>query len=181
MKISEAELIKGCIKGDRASQKKLYCQYAPKMLGVCRRYFENVHEAEDALQEGFIKVFEHLKKYRNEGSFEGWIRRIMVNTSINSYKSNLKNYYHSELDEVESDLFYDANITGTFSVEILLKLIDEMPKGYKMVFNLYEIEGYSHKEIADKLNFSENTSKSQLVKAKRYLRKKINDTGLNEI
>ena len=125
--IPEAVLIEGCLKGDRASQKQLYHQYAPKMLGVCRRYFENVQEAEDALQEGFIKVFEHLKRYRNEGSFEGWIRRIMVNTSLNCYRSNLKNYYHSDFEELENELIHDDDVIGSFSVDTLLKLIDNMP------------------------------------------------------
>ncbi len=179
MVISEAELIEGCIKGDRASQKKLYHQFAPKMLGVCRRYFETLEEAEDALQEGFIKVFENLKKYRNEGSFEGWIRRIIVNTALNNYRSNLKNYFHSDFEENEKELVHNDDIIGSFSVDALLKIIDSLPKGYKMVFNLYEMEGYSHKEIAQLCDFTENTSKSQLVKAKKFLRKKIEETGLN--
>ena len=179
--ISEAELIAGCIKGDRASQRQLYTQLAPKMLGVCRRYFEDSQEAEDALQEGFIKVFENLNKYRKEGSFEGWVRRIMVNTSLNYHRANLKNHFHSDIEDVENELVHDANITGSFTVDVLLKIIDNMPTGYKFVFNLFEMEGFSHKEIAGMMNISENTSKSQLVKAKKFLRKKINEFGINEL
>jgi RNA polymerase sigma factor (sigma-70 family) len=181
MKIPEAELIEGCMRGERASQKILYQQFAPKMMGVCRRYFNDVSEAEDVLQDGFIKVFENIKNYRNEGSFEGWIRRIMVNTSLNAYRSNLKNQNLYDIEDIQEELSHDANITGHFSVSILLKMIDNMPKGYKMVFNLYEMEGFSHKEIAGLLKVSENTSKSQLVKAKKYLRNKINELGVNEI
>ncbi|MEI8204175.1 MAG: sigma-70 family RNA polymerase sigma factor [Bacteroidota bacterium] len=179
--ISEADIISGCIKGDRASQKRLYQLYAPKMLGVCRRFFEDDGEAEDALQEGFIKVFEHLKTYRKQGSFEGWIRRIMVNTSLNVYRNNFKNYFHEDIEDVEDEIAYDANITGSFSTAILLKMIDSLPSGYRVVFNLYEIEGYSHNDIAKMLDLSVNTSKSQLIKAKRFLRKKIIEFGINEI
>jgi RNA polymerase sigma factor (sigma-70 family) len=169
--ISEAELINGCKKGDKKAQKTLYDKYAAKMLGVCIRYFRNIDEAEDALQEGFIKVFNNIDKFRNEGSFEGWIRRIIVNTSLNYYKSNLKHYFGVDYDEIQEVIEDDKLQYDNLSVEYLLKIIHNLPEGYRLVFNLYEIEGYSHKEIAEMLGVSINTSKSQLMKAKRSLQK----------
>jgi RNA polymerase sigma factor (sigma-70 family) len=169
--ISEIELINGCKKGDKKAQKTLYDKYAAKMLGVCIRYFRNIDEAEDALQEGFIKIFNNIDKFRNEGSFEGWIRRIIVNTSLNYYKSNLKHYYGTDYEELEEFIEDDKLNFDNLSVAFLLKTIQDLPEGYRLVFNLYEIEGYSHKEIAEMLGVSVNTSKSQLMKAKRSLQK----------
>lgn len=169
--ISEIDLINGCKIGDKKAQRTLYDKYAAKMLGVCIRYFRDIDEAEDALQEGFIKIFNNIDKFRNEGSFEGWIRRIMVNTSLNYYKSNLKHYYGTDYDEVEEIVEDEKLKFDNLSVEYLLKIIQDLPEGYRLVFNLYEIEGYSHKEIAEMLGISVNTSKSQLMKAKRNLQK----------
>ncbi len=169
--ISEIDLINGCKIGDKKAQRTLYDKYAAKMLGVCIRYFRDIDEAEDALQEGFIKIFKNIDKFRNEGSFEGWIRRIMVNTSLNYYKSNLKHYYGTDYDEVEEFVEDEKLKFDNLSVEYLLKIIQDLPEGYRLVFNLYEIEGYSHKEIAEMLGISVNTSKSQLMKAKRNLQK----------
>ncbi len=169
--ISEIDLINGCKKGDKKAQKTLYDKYAAKMLGVCIRYFRDIEEAEDALQEGFIKIFNNIDKFRNEGSFEGWIRRIIVNTSLNCYKSNLKHYYGTDYEEIEEFIEDEKLKFDNLSVEFLLKVIQDLPEGYRLVFNLYEIEGYSHKEIAEMLGVSVNTSKSQLMKAKRSLQK----------
>jgi len=171
--ISEAEIISGCLKGNKKAQKALYDKYSAKMLGVCLRYFRNTYEAEDALQEGFIRVFNNIDKFRNEGSFDGWIRRIIVNTALNYYKSNLKHYYAVDYDEIEEAVEDTKLSFDNLSVEFLLKVIQSLPEGYRLVFNMYEIEGYSHKEIGVMLGVSINTSKSQLMKAKRYLQNKL--------
>ena len=171
--MSDAELIYGCLNRDKKAQKTLYDKYAPKMFGICLRYFRNSDEAEDALQEGFIRIFNNIDKFRNEGSFEGWMHRIMVNTALNCYKSSVKHYYSTDYDEIE-EVIEDTKLKfDNLSVEYLLKLIQNLPDGYRMIFNMYEIEGYSHKEIAQMLNISINTSKSQLMKAKRNLQKII--------
>jgi len=172
---SEHEIITGCINGDRRAQKMLYERYASKMLGVCLRYMKNLDEAEDVLQDGFIKVFTYIVQYRFEGSFEGWLRRIMINTALNAYRSNLKHHFHSDIDEQQN--YLPDNVSedaySKLSVEELLKVIQSLPNGYRMVFNLYEIEGYKHKEIGAMLKISENTSKTQLLKSKIAIRNKL--------
>lgn len=159
-------LIKKAIDNNREAQQQLFEQFSPKMLGVCRQYVKDVHHAEDLLLSGFLKVFKNLHAFKHEGSFEGWIRRIMVNTCI-SYlrKKNLVDLSDEEY------VFNDAateSLENT-SVEDIQKLIDKLPEGYKMVFNLFAIEGYKHSEIAEKLGISESTSKSQLFKARKLL------------
>ena len=171
--ISEAEIISGCVKGDKKAQKALYDKYSAKMLGVCVRYFKNIDEAEDALQEGFIRIFNNIDKFRNDGSFDGWIRRIIVNTALNHYKSNLKHYYAIDYNEIEETIEDTKLSFDSLSVEFLLKVIQTLPDGYRLVFNLYEIEGYNHREIGEMLGISINTSKSQLMKAKKYLQNKL--------
>ncbi len=170
---SEQKLIRGCRKGKPKYQKMLFELYAPKMLGVCARYFQRIEEAEDALQDGFVKVFSNIDKFKEKGSFEGWIRRIMVNTSLNLHRSNLKHYYHIDLAETETRIEDKRYSYDHLDVEDILRLIQGLPNGYRLVFNLYEIEGYSHKEIAEELGVSVNTSKSQLLKARRRLREKL--------
>lgn len=170
---SEQKLIKGCKQGKAKYQKLLYELYAPKMLGVCARYFKNIDDAQDALQDGFVKIFSNIKAFREEGSFEGWIRRIMVNTSLNLHRKNLKHYYHIDISETESRIADKRMDFDHLEVQDMLKMIQSLPNGYRLVFNLYEIEGYSHKEIADELGVSVNTSKSQLLKARRKLREKL--------
>ncbi len=173
---NEKSLIKKAIDNNREAQQQLFEQHSPKMLGVCRQYVKDLHHAEDLLLQGFLKVFKNLHRFKHEGSFEGWIRRIMVNTSI-SYlrKKNLV-----DLSD-EGYVFNDAateSLENT-SVEDIQKLIDKLPEGYKMVFNLFAIEGYKHSEIAAKLGVSESTSKSQLFKARKLLQQnyiKMNKT-----
>lgn len=174
----EAEIIKGCLKGNRSSQEALYKRYAPKMLGLCVRYFKTLEEAEDVLQEGFIRVFTYLNQFKGHGSLEGWIRRIMINTALNAYRSNLKHCFHSNIDELENRLDFIGESSDNSSKEDMLKLIQNLPIGYNLVFNLYEIEGYSHKEIAKKLGITESTSKSQLHKAKKILQKQLTSIGI---
>ena len=173
---NQTSLIKRAIANSREAQQQLFEQHSPKMLGVCRQYVKDNHHAEDLLLQGFLKVFTNLYKFKNEGSFEGWIRRIMVNTCI-SYlrKKNLVDLFD------EDYVFNDAateSLENT-SVEDIQKLIDRLPDGYKVVFNLFAIEGYKHSEIAAQLGISESTSKSQLFKARKLLQEnyyKMNKT-----
>ena len=162
----EKSLIKKAITNSREAQQQLFEQYSPKMLGVCRQYVKDLHHAEDLLLEGFLKVFTNLHRFKHEGSFEGWIRRIMVNTCI----SYLRKKNVIDLSD-EEYIFNDAateSLENT-SAEDIQKLIDKLPQGYKMVFNLFAIEGYKHSEIGEKLGISESTSKSQLFKARKLL------------
>ncbi|MEI6348260.1 MAG: RNA polymerase sigma factor [Bacteroidota bacterium] len=175
-KMTEEELLAGCNNGDNKCQYMLYKKFAPVMLAVCRRYASSLEEAEDVLQDGFIKIFNNLDKYRGDGSLEGWIRRIMVNTALNQYRSSLKTLYQLDVTEIQ-ELIEDNRSThlDKMNANVLLKMIETLPKGYKLIFNLYEIEGYAHKEIAEMLNISINTSKSQLLKARRVLQKKVEE------
>jgi RNA polymerase sigma-70 factor (ECF subfamily) len=175
--VSEKKIIADCIKGKRFAFEHLYKTYAPAMLSICMRYCKDRAEAEDILQEGFIKVFKKLKDFRSEGSFEGWIRRIMINTSINHYQQNLKHAFHSRIEhyqdliaeEQDDELDPDINIPR----DKVMALIQDMPDGYRFVFNMYVFEDYSHKEIAKELNISVNTSKTQLFKARGYLKRRL--------
>jgi RNA polymerase sigma-70 factor (ECF subfamily) len=171
--ISEKDLVKGCQRGKAKYQKLLYERYAPKMLAVCMRYFRTREEAQDALQDGFIKVFTNIGSFRGDGSLEGWIRRIMVNTSLNLYRNNLKRMYHLDVDDAQVQIADVSVDFDRFNVEDIMRLVQKLPDGYRIVFNMYDIDGYSHKEIAAKLSISVNTSKSQLLKARRHLKKEL--------
>jgi len=168
------EIIKGCQKGQSSSQKALYELYAPKMFGVCLQYCKDETEAEDCLQEGFIKVFKNIKKYRFEGSFEGWVRRIMVNATIESFR---KKKPVSSLEDITMVPVADDDITEEDAEQVKLeevyKIMKELPPKYRMIFNLYAIEGLSHKEIAELLDISVGTSKSNLARARKWIRDKI--------
>ena len=173
---NEKLLIKKAIQNNREAQQQLFAKHSPKMLGVCRQYVKDLHHAEDLLLSGFLKVFIKLSTFKHEGSFEGWIRRIMVNTCI-SYlrKKNLVTV--SDEDFIFNDVATES-LENT-SVTDIQKLIDSLPEGYKMVFNLYAIEGYKHSEIAIKLGVSESTSKTQLFRARKLLQEnyiKMNKT-----
>jgi RNA polymerase sigma factor (sigma-70 family) len=165
---NEADLIEGCIRGDRKMQYELYERFAPKMFGVCLRYASNNEEAEDILQEGFIKVFKKIGSYRNEGSFEGWIRRIFVNTAIEHFrrKTHLQPITEKEENTVEGKYL---SVLDTLAEKDIVQLVQQLSPGYRTVFNMYVIEGYSHKQIAEELGISEGTSKSQLSRAKQIL------------
>lgn len=170
------DLIENCKKGDRLSQQQLYNQYSAKMLAICRRYISGSAEAEDVLIRGFLTVFERIGQFRNEGSFEGWIRKIMVNEALGVLRKQKSLFLYSEIevagleaDEVRTD---SSLLTGD-----LLNLVASLPDGYRTVFNLYSIEGYSHREIAEMLGISESTSKSQLSRARELLRSKIYQSG----
>ena len=169
---SESDLIKGCIEGNPEMQKMLYDRFSSKMYGVCLRYAENTEDANDVMQEAFIKVYKSLPKFRAEGSFEGWIRRIFVNTSIEHYRKKVKLY---NVTEVQENTIEDTNLDAldSLATKDILAIINELSPGYKQVFNMHVVEGYSHKEIADVLGITEGTSKSQLARAKGVLKKII--------
>lgn len=171
----DERIIQACIEGDRTAQAKLYKRFASQMLGVCLRYTNSHDEAEDILQEGFIKVFYNLENFRNEGSFEGWIKRIMINTALNHYHQNKRNMESLDFDEIrEIDIRDDDEPEEIpYSENEMLEAFQKLPEGYKMVFNLYVFEDMMHKEIAETLNISVNTSKSQLSKARAYLQKSL--------
>jgi RNA polymerase sigma factor (sigma-70 family) len=176
--IVDDSILEGCIAGKRSAQAVLYRKCASTMLGLCMRYASNRDEAEDIVQEGFIKVFQKISSFRKEGSFEGWIKRIMINQALNHYRKSRKQPYHSVIEDVDETHILDLNDPEPLDpipADTLLRMIQDLPEGYRMVFNLYVFEEYSHKEIADSLNVSESTSKTQLLKARRLLRKKIND------
>ena len=173
--MDEARLVKGCLKGNHRAQKMLFDNYAPKMMGVCLRYMKKREQAEDALQDGFVKVFSKLQLYKGEGSLEGWIRRVVVNTCLDQIRKEAKFNLNVPMDDVQFMIAKDGLIIEGLNERDLLKMINEMPDGYRVVFNMFAIEGYSHKEIADKLGVSENTSKSQYSRARGYLRNKIEE------
>jgi len=171
--ISESDLIKGCIGGDRRLQQELYERFASKMYAVCLRYANNSNDAQDLLQEGFIKVYKNLHRFRAEGSFEGWIRRVFVNTSIEHFRRKAAQL--ATVSEKEENTIVDVDVTAldNLAEKDIINLIQELSPGYRTVFNLYVVEGYSHREIGDLLGISEGTSKSQLARAKAILQKKV--------
>ena len=166
-------LVSECAKGNARAQRALFDKFAPKMLTVCLRYAKDTTEAEDVLQEGFVKVFGKLSDFKMEGSLEGWIRRIMVNTSLDSIRKNKKYLTDAKLEDVDYKVMSLESASDQLQAEDLLKLVQLLPEGYKVVFNLFAIEGYSHKEIADLLGVSENTSKSQYSRARAHLRMQL--------
>ena len=165
---SDSDLIEGCIRGDRKMQHELYNRFASKMYGVCLRYAGNAEEAEDILQEGFIKVFNKIGSFRSEGSFEGWIRRIFVNTAIEHFR---KKIYLQPITDYEEDTVEGKylSVLDSLAEKDIIQLVQQLSPGYRTVFNMYVVEGYTHKQIAEALNISEGTSKSQLSRAKLIL------------
>ncbi len=166
----ENELIQLAGDNNRQAQQQIYSKFSPKMLGVCRQYIKDIHQAEDVMITAFMKVFINLKNFENKGSFEGWIRRIMINECISFLR------VHKKVSFVEDENFFEEsynNIESKLSLDDIQHLIDQLPDGYKMVFNLYCIEGYKHQEIATMLNINEGTSKSQLSHARKILQQQI--------
>ncbi len=157
---------------ERKAQEKLYQLTASKMLGVCMRYTNNRAEAEDILQTGFVRVFTRMDSYRGEGAFEGWIRKIMVNTAIESFRRNKRMVQAEDIQELAEENTPGLNVDELAYAD-LLNIVQQLPAGYKIVFNMYAIEGYSHREIAEALDISEGTSKSQLLRAREWLKKRI--------
>ncbi len=171
--MDEHKLIDECLAGKSIFQQKLFEMFAPKMLGVCLRYMKSTQEAEDMLQDGFVKVFGKLSDFERTGSLEGWIRRIMVNTCLDQIRKNAKFANSADLKDVEFKLENQNFMLENLAAQDLMTMINEMPQGYKVVFNMFAIEGYSHKEIGDLLGISENTSKSQYSRARAFLREKL--------
>lgn len=171
-RMKEEDLVLGCIKEDKHCQIELYKRYSGKMMAVCLRYANSRMEAEDMLQDGFIKVFDNIGKFKMEGSLEGWVRRIMVNTAINKIRAN-KVRFEEIGDDKDEFRYEDMSVVDRMSEQDILNLINKMPQGYRYVFNMYAIEGFSHKEIADRLGIEEASSRSQYAKAKKYLQQQI--------
>ncbi len=169
---SDTDLIEGCLKGNRKIQHELYKRFASKMYGVCLRYASNAEEAEDILQEGFIKVFNKIGSFRREGSFEGWVRRIFVNTAIEQFR---KKIYLQPISDVEEDTIDGKylSVLDKLSEKDIIQLVQQLSPGYRTVFNMYVVEGYSHREISEILGISEGTSKSQLSRAKNILQELV--------
>ncbi len=172
------KIVAGCMRHEPLAQRRLYELFAPKMMALCYRYAQHRDEAEDMLQEGFIKIFQNIEKYNNQGSLEGWIRRIIVNTAIDIIRHNKALQLVSPLNDNISENTVDDNIVDTLEVEYLLKIIQDLPDGYRIVFNMFAIEGYSHAEIADLLHVNESTSRSQFTRAKALLKKRIHEDSL---
>jgi RNA polymerase sigma factor (sigma-70 family) len=172
--LTEDELIRGCLNKDAFCQKEVFNRFAGRMLGVCNRYARNSADAEDILQDAFIKVFDKIYQFKSEGSFEGWIRRIVVNTalkkySLRRYEKEVPGYEVTDRDES----ILEPSAYGHLTEKDLLALVNNLPDGYRLIFNLYVIEGYQHDEIAAMLNIQPGTSRSQLVKARNMLQKQI--------
>jgi len=170
---NEEKLIKRSINKNPEAQQILFDKYSSKMLSVCRYYIKDLQHAEDAMLEGFFKVFSHLKSFRNEGSFEGWIRRIMVRECISFLRRRKKVEF--SLEEVDYTSSQEIITDSYLEAEEIQQMIDALPEGYKLVFVMYVVEGYKHHEISELLNISEGTSKSQLFKARKLLQQKINE------
>jgi RNA polymerase sigma factor (sigma-70 family) len=169
------ELIQACRKQKPQAQRELYNRFAPVMLPVCYRYARNREEAEDILQEGFIKVFQKIHKFNDKGSLEGWIRRIMVNTAIDLLRKE-KHYQHQlEINEAVAGEVSETAL-DQLEAEFIMELIQSLPTGYRMIFNLYAIEGFAHAEIAAQLGISESTSRSQYTRARALLKQKVRET-----
>lgn len=171
---SDGELIEKCLARDPKAQEALYKRFASRMYSVCLRFARTTLEADDLLQEGFIRVFTFLKDYRGQGSLEGWVRRTFVNTAINYYNQRAKDYAEVGYDKAESEQLLTEDAIDQMSVDELLKLIQDLPEGYRLVFNLFVLEGYSHQEISTMLGITESTSKSQLSRARLSLQQRIN-------
>jgi RNA polymerase sigma-70 factor (ECF subfamily) len=171
--MTDEQIVQGCIKKDAIAQRHLYERFSRKMMGVCLRYFDSREEAEDVVQNGFISVFQNMESFKGSGSLEGWIRKIMVNTALTEIRKNKKLKQNIDLDSVEFMLPSSNYMSESFAAKDLLKIIQTLPTGFRTVFNLYAIEGYSHKEIGEMLGISEGTSKSQYSRAKSHLQKII--------
>jgi RNA polymerase sigma factor (sigma-70 family) len=167
-------LIEACINGDRQSQNRLYQILAPKMLGVCLRYSRNREDAEDIVQEGFIKVFEFIHQYKFTGHFEGWVRKIMVNCALQKYRATRQMHAIVTLDDKTIEPQTNEEIISRLGTKELLKIVQQLSPAYRTIFNLYVFEGMKHREIAELLDISEGTSKSNLSDARAFLQKAVN-------
>ena len=173
---TEKQLIEECLKNNKKAQKNLFDRFAPILLGVCIRYTKDRAEAEDVLQEVFVKIFKSLKQFEDKGSFEGWLKRITVNTAITYYRKNLKHAFHDDVSEIKETIIVNNQHKDVeFTHNELLNVINTLPDGYKIVFNMFAVEGYKHKEIAEKLDIDISTSKSQYSRARKLIQQKLNE------
>ncbi len=173
------ELVESCARNDRKAQGEMYDLFAGKMYVLCLRYALSQQEAEDVLQESFIKVFKNIKKFRGDSRLGYWIKRIVINTALNHRRNKLYMYPMVDVYDMHQNVDYDK-VFSDYGYEELLSMISELPSGCRIIFNLYAIDGYSHKEIAKKLGISEGTSKSQHSRAKMLLQKKISEEQLKD-
>lgn len=190
--LSERQIIKGCKKHQVEAQKALYEKFSPVLRGICLRYTSCAQEASDVLHDCFMKIFKVIEQYEGKGSFEGWLKRIVINASISYYKKKQKTR-HYDIDEIkeinienQDDEEDDESMKGIvnkadFSKEEMLEIIQQLPEGYKMVFNLYAVEGYSHAQIAKELEVSVNTSKSQLARARKHIQKLLYEAACKKL
>ncbi len=176
--INEQDLVRACQRNDRKAQTAFYNMYKGKLMGVCRRYARSKEEAEDIYQEAFVKIFNNIKSLEKPEAVGAWVRKTVIHTAINYYHANLKFQQNTDYETVVLSNDDYPNILATLSNEDLLALIHQLPDGYRMVFNLYVIDGYNHNEIGQMLGISENTSKSQLSRAKELLRKQLKKLGI---
>ncbi|HQS24930.1 RNA polymerase sigma factor [Sediminibacterium sp.] len=167
--MTEQTILVGCLNNDPSAQRELYNRYSPKMLSVCYRFGNSREDAEDMLQEGFIKIFTQIHTFQNKGAFEGWIRRIIVHTCINFLKKNKKFSNSIDLDQADYLEVKEETMPSVMQARQIIECIRQLPLGYRTVLNLYAMEGYSHKEIADMLDIEESTSRSQYTRAKVML------------
>jgi RNA polymerase sigma factor (sigma-70 family) len=174
----ESDLVERCLRLEPKAQRAFYDYYKGRLMGLCRRYVSNPSEADDIFQEAFIKVFNQLHTLKNIDVLNAWIKRIVINTALNYIKANVKFKNNENTEGVEIADTADWDILSQITTEALLKIIQELPNGYRLVFNLYVIDGYSHAEIADMLNITESTSKSQLSRAKNYLKNQFTQLGI---
>lgn len=170
--MDEKKLIQDCIDEKNSAQKYLYDKFSPKMYYVCLRYARHASEAQDMLQDGFIKVFDNISSFKNNGSFEGWIRRIIVNTALNYCRKTSFKQEQLGIEDYQ-DKVVKSKAVSNLGEQELLALIQQLPDGYRMVFNLSVLEGYSHKEIAEMLNITESTSRSQLAKSRKWMQNEL--------
>ncbi len=169
--MNELDLIKACIAKDPRAQKMLYDKYAGMLMAACQRYCSSTEDAEDAFQEGFVKIYAKLAEYKYEGSFGGWLRRVMVNTVLDNMRKNKKHAFHEDVNELPNISAPPQSPLDEMSAKELMGILEKLPDGYRVVFNMFAIEGYSHKEIGEKLNITESTSKSQFLRARTYIKK----------
>jgi len=169
VQMTEEAILQGCLQNNATSQRELYTRYSPKMLAVCYRFAHNREDAEDMLQEGFIKVFSQIHTFRNQGAFEGWIRRIVVHTCINHLKKNKRFNESVDIIHANSIQVREESVPSIVQAKQIVECIRLLPMGYRTVLNLYAIEGYTHKEIAEMLDIEESTSRSQYTRAKQML------------